>query len=278
MAFQLPDNRICPKLPNQLTCAIPDSMDNLEDILEAATDIAEEAAHLAYSYFRQPILIEMKENQTPVTVADKKTEEFIRKSLLNAFPGFGILGEELGEESTHNQYVWTVDPIDGTRSFIRGIPLFGTLIGLLDRGEPIGGIMVLPALEETYWAGADLGAYCNGHQIHVSQAHDLRSSVLGVGDVYAFKEAKQDKLFRTLTEKTEICRGYTDCFGHSLVIRGALDAMVDPVISIWDIAPLACLVEEAGGEYFDFQGERTIQGKTFITCGPSLKEEILSLT
>lgn len=253
-------------------------MNELADILEAATEIAEQAAQLAFSYFRQPILIEIKDNQTPVTVADKKTEEFIRKSLLETFPGFGILGEELGEESTHNQYVWTVDPIDGTRSFIRGIPLFGTLIGLLDRGEPIGGIMVLPALEETYWAGTDLGAYCNGHQIHVSQAHELKSAVMGVGDVYAFQEAGKEKLFRTLTEKTEICRGYTDCFGHSLVLRGALDAMVDPVISIWDIAPLACLVEEAGGEYFDFHGERTIQGKTFITSGPGLKKEILSLT
>ena len=264
-------------MPNQASCAIPIQVDDLEDILEAATEIAEQAARLAFSYFRQPILIEIKENQTPVTVADKKTEEFIRKSLLETFPGFGILGEELGEESTHNQYVWTVDPIDGTRSFVRGIPLFGTLIGLLDRGEPIGGIMVLPALEETYWAGADLGAYCNGHQIHVSQAHELKSSVLGVGDVYAFKEAGRDKLFRSLSEKTEICRGYTDCFGHSLVLRGALDAMIDPVIPIWDIAPLACLVEEAGGEFFDFHGERTIQNKTFITCGPGLKKELLSL-
>lgn len=252
-------------------------MTELDEILETAKDIAEEAAQLAFSYFRQPILIEMKENQTPVTVADKKTEEFIRKSLLEDFPGFGILGEELGEESTHQQYVWTVDPIDGTRSFIRGIPLFGTLIGLLDRGKPIGGIMVLPALEETYWAGSGLGAFCNGHQIHVSQASHLKNSVTGVGDVYAFQEAGKEKLFHQLTEKTEICRGYTDCFGHSLVFRGALDAMVDPIVSVWDIAPLACLVEEAGGQYFDFQGEKTIQSKSFVTCGPGLRKEILSL-
>jgi histidinol phosphatase-like enzyme (inositol monophosphatase family) len=252
-------------------------MNELEDILDTAKDIAEEAAQLAFSYFRQPILIEMKENQTPVTVADKKTEEFIRKSLLEAFPGFGILGEELGEESTHQQYVWTVDPIDGTRSFVRGIPLFGTLIGLLDRGKPIGGIMVLPALEETYWAGSGMGAFCNDHQIHVSQASHLKASVIGVGDVYAFQEVRKEKLFYQLAEKTEICRGYTDCFGHSLVFRGTLDAMVDPVVSIWDIAPLACMVEEAGGQYFDFHGEKTIQSKNFITCGPGLRKEILSL-
>jgi histidinol-phosphatase len=252
-------------------------MTDLEDILENAIDIAEEAADLAFSYFRQPILIEMKENQTPVTVADKKTEEFIRKALLEDFPGFGILGEELGEESIQNQYVWTVDPIDGTRSFIRGIPLFGTLIGLLDRGKPIGGIMVLPALEETYWAGTGMGTFCNGHQIHVSQAQKIESSLVSVGDVYAFQEAGKENVFKTLSQKTEICRGYTDCFGHSLVMRGAMDAMIDPVVSIWDIAPLACMIEEAGGEYFDFHGEKTIQSKSFITCGPGLKKELLAL-
>jgi len=252
-------------------------MNDLEEILETAADIAEKAAQMAYSYFRQPILIEMKENMTPVTVADKKTEEFIRKSLLECFPGFGILGEELGEESIDNQYVWTVDPIDGTRSFIRGIPLFGTLIGLLEFGEPIGGIMVLPALEETYWAGRDLGAYCNGHQIHVSQAHEIKDSVMGIGDFYAFREARKERLLEKLTAKSEICRGYTDCFGHSLVLRGALDAMIDPVVSIWDVAPLACLVEEAGGEYFDLQGNKTIRGTSFISCGPQLKEALLSL-
>lgn len=250
---------------------------DLEEILEVASDIAEKAAQMAFSYFRQPILIEVKENQTPVTVADKKTEEFIRKSLLEDFPGFGILGEEYGEESTHNQYVWTVDPIDGTRSFIRGIPLFGTLVGLLDRGKPIGGIMVLPALEETYWAGMGLGTFCNGHQIHVSQAHHLKNAVTSVGDVYAFEQAGKEKVLKSLIEKTEICRGYTDCFGHSLVMRGALDAMVDPVVSIWDIAPLACMIEEAGGLYFDFHGEKTIHGKSFISCGPGLQKEILSV-
>lgn len=259
------------------TCAIPFPMNELEDILEAATDIAEEAADMAYAYFRQPILIEMKENQTPVTVADKKTEEFIRKALLADFPGFGILGEELGEESIQNQYVWTVDPIDGTRSFIRGIPLFGTLIGLLDRGKPIGGIMVLPALDETYWAGTGLGTFCNGHQIHVSQAQKLENALVSVGDVYAFEEAGKQHVLKSLHQQTEICRGYTDCFGHSLVLRGAVDAMIDPVVSIWDIAPLACMVEEAGGEYFDFHGEKTIQSKSFITCGPTLRDEILRL-
>src|SRR3989338_7153585 len=112
-----------------------------QELVEAAADIAEEAGKVALSYFRKSILIEMKENLTPVTIADKKTEEKIRAELTAAFPGFGIMGEEFGEESPNAEFVWTVDPIDGTSSFIRGIPLFGTLLGLLHKGEPVGGVM-----------------------------------------------------------------------------------------------------------------------------------------
>src|ERR1700744_1436846 len=104
-----------------------------EYLLEEAADIAERASKIALSYFRQALLIEMKENHTPVTIADKKTEEWIRGELSKAFPDHGILGEEFGEEASASEFLWTIDPIDGTRSFVRGIPLFGTLLGLLHR-------------------------------------------------------------------------------------------------------------------------------------------------
>jgi fructose-1,6-bisphosphatase/inositol monophosphatase family enzyme len=113
-----------------------------KDALFKACEIAEEASQLAASYFRQTILIEMKENGTPVTIADKKAEELIRKRLGQSFSDHGILGEEFGSEVKSSEYVWTIDPIDGTRSFIRGIPLFGTLLGLLHKGVPVVGVMV----------------------------------------------------------------------------------------------------------------------------------------
>ncbi len=232
---------------------------------------------MALSYFRKAILIEIKENLTPVTIADKKTEEFMRSELTAAFPGFGILGEEFGEESVQNEFVWTIDPIDGTRSFIRGIPLFGTLLGLLHNGKPILGVMVLPALKETYSAATGLGTYCNGHQLHVSPMADLKTANIALGDAYAFQETGTEQLFQLLTKKAELARGYTDCFGHALVMRGSLDAMVDPLVSIWDVAPLATLIEESGGEYFSFEGEKTIRQKSFISCGPKLKEELLTV-
>lgn len=252
-------------------------MTDLEEILEEATDIVEEASEISLSYFRQAILIESKADGTPVTIADKKTEEQIRRELERAFPGHGILGEEFGNKDLNAEFVWTIDPIDGTRSFISGIPLFGTLVGLLHRGEPVVGIMVLPALNETYMAAKDLGAYCDGLQLHVSQRSSLEGALVSCGDSSGFDAAGKKKFLHSLIDKAGTIRGYTDCFGHSLVLRGSVDAMIDPVVSIWDVAPLACLIEEAGGEYFALDGEPTINGKSFITCGPNLKHEILNL-
>ena len=246
-------------------------------ILEQATEIAERAAKLALSHFRQPILIEMKDNGTPVTVADKKTEQFIRAELTDAFPTHGILGEEFGAEAKDPNFLWTVDPIDGTKSFIRGIPTFGTLLALIENDEPVIGIMILPALGESYVAGKGLGAFCNGTQVHVAATKSLGSALVSVGDVNCFEAAGKRKYLNALLDKSQLCRGYTDCFGHSLVIRGAIDAMVDPVVNAWDVAPLACLVREAGGDYCDFTGARTFNASSFISFTPELRHDLVSL-
>jgi histidinol-phosphatase len=246
------------------------------ELVQEVVHITENAARTALGYFRQPLLIEMKENHTPVTVADRKTEEYIRTELEKRFPDFGILGEEFGEVSKKSDLVWTIDPIDGTRSFIRGIPLFGTLVGLLHRGRPVLGAMVLPALEETYFAAEGTGAFCNGHQLHVSPTATLESAFVGHGDVDAFENAGKKKALLALIDKAHTARGYTDCFGHSLVLRGAMDAMVDPVVSLWDIAPIACLIEEAGGEWFSFNGTEDLRETSFVSCTPALKQQILA--
>lgn len=250
---------------------------NYEEFIEAAIPIVEDASKIALSYFRQAILIETKDNMTPVTIADKKTEETMRRDLLQAFPGFGIIGEEFGEEDQDAELVWTVDPIDGTLSFIRGIPLFGTLVGLLHKGEPVGGICVLPALNETYSSAKGAGAYCDGHQLHVSTVHTLASAFISVGDISWFERAGHSKVLKHLQAEAHYCRGYTDCFAHALVTRGALDAMVEPEINLWDVAPLASLIEEAGGEYFDFHGNKTIHEKSFVSCSPFLKNDLLKI-
>lgn len=246
--------------------------------LEEAAGIAERGSQIALSFFRRALLIEMKENLTPVTNADKKTEEAIRGELERSFPQHDILGEEFGERIRGSQYVWTVDPIDGTRSFMRGIPLFGTLVALIDKGEPVVGIMVLPALGETYIAAKGMGTYCNGVKLNVSSTRTLEAAFVSCGDVSCFDAIGKSAYQGALMKRADVCRSYTDCFAHAMVMRGALDAMIDPVVNIWDVAPLAILIQEAGGHYFTFEGEKTHTGTSFISAStPELKKELLSL-
>ena len=247
------------------------------EILEEATEIVERGSRVALSYFRQPLLIETKADHSPVTMADKKTEETLRTELMKAFPEHGVVGEEFGEEFPDRRFVWTIDPIDGTRSFVRGIPLWGTLVALLDRGEPVLGIATLPALDETYVAAKGMGAFCDGVPLQVSATQSLEGSFVCCGDSNAFEAAGKRAYQEALLRQSQVVRGYSDCFGHTLVLRGAVDAMVDPVVSLWDIAPLICLVQEAGGCYFSFDGSSSLHGKSFITCNPDLKRSLLSL-
>ncbi|MEZ4751309.1 MAG: inositol monophosphatase family protein [Bdellovibrionota bacterium] len=252
-------------------------MSEYSEFLPEAVRIAEEASAIAASYFRQAILIETKADQSPVTIADKKGEEHIRKELGKRFPGHGILGEEFGTEALDADFVWTIDPIDGTRSFIRGIPLFGTLLGLLHRRRVVLGIMVLPILQETYTAVLGKGTFCNDQRLHVSPTQTLENAVVSIGDVNCFEKAGKMAYMHQIMEKAELARGYTDCFGHSLLLRGAVDAMIDPVVAPWDVIPIACLVREAGGEFFDFDGGQTLETSSFISCAPGLKQALLNL-
>lgn len=251
---------------------------DLKDLAREAAEIVEDSARVALSYFQKPLLIETKDNQTPVTIADKKTEEKIRAELQRRFPNHGIIGEEFGEESREREWVWTVDPIDGTRSFVRGIPLWGSLVSLLKNNEPVLGIMALPALGELYWAVQGGGTFRNDHPVHVTTTKVLESAFVSCGDFYAFEDAGKREYAHRLMDTAELTRGYCDCFGHSLVMRGAQDAMVDPVVAIWDIAPLALLVEEAGGGYSNFRGERTILDTNFMSFAtPELGKALLDL-
>lgn len=246
-------------------------------ILEEAVRIAESAAEVAKSYFRGALLIETKADGSPVTVADKKTEEYIRAELTKSFPGYGILGEEFGKESVDAEFVWTIDPIDGTRSFVRGVPLFGTLLGLMHRKEVVIGVMVLPALGETYAAAKGQGATCNGSRLLVSKTSSLESALVSVGDVNAFEAAGRRKLLEAVMDRAELVRGYTDCFGHALVLRGSVDAMIDPVVAPWDFVPIACLIQEAGGHHFSLEGTPSLEANSFVTCTGGLKNELLRL-
>ena len=223
----------------------------LKPLLRAAIEAALAAAEPILRYYRADDFgLRAKADGSPVTIADREAEAVIR-ARLSAAPGeaIDILGEEEGFAGTGTHWRWVVDPIDGTRSFVRGIPLCGSMIGLEDTrdGRALLGVIHLPMLGVTYAGGHGLGATRNGAPIRLKESVALEDTIISVGDVDAFREAGRETDFRRLTEMHGYVRGYTDCFGHGLVIEGALGAMLDPALNPWDIRASQAIVEAAGG-------------------------------
>ena len=224
----------------------------LPQLLQTAVDAAKAASVPIKAYFGgQALDIKKKGDGSPVTQADQEAEDIIRTHLLKK-AGLGpldILGEEEGLQGAGTRWRWVVDPIDGTRSFIHGIPLFGTLIALVDtQGNiPVVGVIHLPMLGQTYAAAKGLGATCQGKPLDISGRCSLDDVILGVGDIAQFASANRLSDYRHLQELSGYMRGYTDCFGHGLVLSGSLGAMMDPDLNPWDILATQVLVEEAKG-------------------------------
>ncbi|KMP11004.1 hypothetical protein UZ36_05855 [Candidatus Nitromaritima sp. SCGC AAA799-C22] len=248
---------------------------DLLDAKDAALSYLKTSNKEVMKWFRTEITVETKADDSPVTLADRKAEEMLRKNISKTFPDHGIIGEEFGEVNAKSEWVWTIDPIDGTRSFIRGLPLFASLIALLHKGEPVMGIISLPALGETAWAVKGHGAHCGNQSLRVSSHGRLKGAVVGAADLYCFKEKKCMRLFHRLNRESEFVRTYPDAFGHLMAIRGAVDVMVDPWAYIWDFAPCKILVQEAGGEFANFTGNRAgIDTGNAITGNPKLVKAI----
>jgi fructose-1,6-bisphosphatase/inositol monophosphatase family enzyme len=184
-----------------------------------------------------------------VTLADQEAEAVIRRHLLAAAETFDILGEEEGLSGAGTRYRWTVDPIDGTRSFVRGIPLFGSMIALQDMqdGRAVLGVIHLPILEVTYAGAKGLGATRNGVALRLPESVALEDSIIGTGDIAQFDAAGCRDDYLRLCSLHGYVRGYTDCFGHGLAIEGALGAMLDPELNPWDYLATQAIVEAAGG-------------------------------
>ncbi len=224
--------------------------------LERLRDIAVRAAHEAavpiQAYFGGSHLdVKRKRDGSPVTSADQEAEALIRSQLLSEsdLGPIDILGEEEGLQGTGTRWRWIVDPLDGTRSFIHGIPLFGTIITLFDsqQNRPLVGVIHLPMLGQTYAAAKGLGATCQGTRLDLSGNRSMDEVMIGVGDIAQFASAKRLSDYRRLQDLSDYVRGYTDCFGHGLVVGGSLGAMLDPALNPWDILATQVLVEEARG-------------------------------
>jgi histidinol phosphatase-like enzyme (inositol monophosphatase family) len=241
---------------------------------EAVARAAEAAADLARAEILprfRAVAVETKSDGSPVTEADHAAERAIRAHLRGAFPEFGFVGEEFGTEGGEGP-CFIVDPIDGTIAFSRGIPLFTTLIALVDAGEPVFGLIDCPALDERYVGYRGGGCRRNGDLTQVSRETDLRKAIVSHGDPFCFDRFGARAAFERMAREIPMLRGYTDAFGHSQVLAGGVDAMVDLDLNLWDAAATQILVREAGGHCRTLTGPG---GKIGLILGsPALVEQL----
>lgn len=245
-----------------------------------ALDAARDAGRLALSYFDNNVTVEWKENDTPVTVADRKAEELLRSRLLGFFAQDGFLGEESGKVGGSSGYRWIIDPIDGTRSFVRGIPLWGTLIGLEHEGNPIAGICLLPAFGkegQMFHALQGQGAYRDDVKIHVSKVKSLEESQVFYSSLSWFMASGVKEAFLDITNRSQRQRGFGDFYGFMMVAQGSGEMMIEYGVSPWDVAALLPIVEEAGGTFTDWDGNRTIYRPDILATNGVMHQETLHL-
>jgi histidinol phosphatase-like enzyme (inositol monophosphatase family) len=242
-----------------------------EDIARAACAAADRAREEILPRFRG-VAVETKSDGSPVTEADRAAERAIRETLGAAFPDYAILGEEYGAEGDDGRPRWLVDPIDGTIAFSRGIPLFATLIALIDEGEPVFGLIDCPTVGERYvgWQGG--GCRRNGKPTRVSRAADLKTALISHGDPYCFDATGARDAFARMAREIPMLRGYTDAFGHAQVLSGGVDAMVDLDLNPWDAAATQALVPEADGRCLTLPGRGAKVGLIFGS--PALVEQL----
>jgi histidinol-phosphatase len=247
--------------------------------LDVAMAACDEADVIARQHFRRDLTIETKPDRTFVTQADKAIEEMIRGRLAEAFPDHGVVGEEYGIAAAGASVRWYVDPIDGTHNYIRGVPLFGTLLAVERDGELQAAVISAPALEERWWAWRAGGAWARNHgepvrRIQVSAIGSLADAQLLYGSGRDIEASGAAPGFTRLLQDVWRERGFGDFWGYALVAEGAAEAMVEVGLSVWDAAAPLVLVEEAGGQATDLDGERRIDSGTFMTSNGRLHDEV----
>lgn len=247
-----------------------------EALLEAAVRAARAGGEVALKYYRSGFDVTMKDDLTPVTQADREAEAVIVESLSAAFPDIGFLGEELGRRGPQERR-WIVDPIDGTRNFVRRIPVWATLVALEEAGEVTVGVIHNPVTGELYAARRGGGAWLNGERIHVSTVADLGAAHLLHAGLRLLRESGWWEGFVRLVDATERQRGFGDYLGYGLVAEGKAEIYAEADLKPWDLAAPKILIEEAGGRFTDFLGRPTIYGGTALATNGRLHEAVLAL-
>jgi histidinol phosphatase-like enzyme (inositol monophosphatase family) len=249
-------------------------MSAYEKELAVAQRLARQAGDFALQYRKGEIQIENKADESPVTVADKECEKIIVAGLTEEFPADGLLGEEGAVKDTPNRRKWIIDPIDGTRDFIRNTRAWSVLIGLEENGACVAGVAYFPATAEMYYAAKGAGAWCNGERLQTGTAHRPSEALLcvnGLGFLHRYPFAGD--LLHFLSRFWTV-RSTGGCLDAMLVASGKADAWIEAQAKPWDLAPLKVIVEEAGAVTFDFAGKDTIYGGNFVITVPALADEL----
>jgi len=260
------------------------SVSLLSERLALANRIARESGEIIRTYFQtDQFELEKKADQSPLTIADRETEQFLRREIEVEFPEDTILGEEFAEKQGNPDVRWILDPIDGTKSFISGVPLFGTMIGVEIEGVPTIGSVYFPGLDEGIYACAGQGAWHfrgdeSPSRASVSERHDLAEAIVVTTEVETFAKRNSVEIWQQLSEATYFARTWGDVYGYLLVATGRVDVMIDPVLNIWDAAAVQPIIEEAGGRFTDWAGQARIDAGEAIGCNAALHEQVLQIT
>ena len=244
--------------------------------LTAALDAAAAAAQVIGPMFRRNLAVTLKADKSPVTEADIAAERVIRQLLEARFPEYGFQGEETGVRATDAEYVWLVDPIDGTKAFVREYPMFSTQIALLHRGRPVVGVSNAPAYGELAWAERGQGAWLGGLPLAVSDVSDLAMAALSAGNLKTLAAGPAWSRWGGLVAQAGRIRGYGDFLHYHLLAAGKIDAVIESDVNILDIAALTVIVEEAGGRFTDLAGRPVgLQTTSVLASNRLLHEPIL---
>jgi len=250
---------------------------NTDPMLEFAIELARQSGELiAKMFLRADLAVEFKADSSPVTPADRQAEDLLRTRIRSRFPTHGIVGEEFGSERDDAEYVWYLDPIDGTISFVAGVPLFGTLIGLVHDGEPILGLIHQPITKELL-IGTESATTLNGRPVRVRDTNSLQSATLLTTDLDLIESFKDLDRFEALRRRTGLYRGWGDCYGYLLVATARADIMVDPIMNPWDLIPLVPVIRGAGGVITTWEGDDPMRGDSAVASVPAIHGQVLEI-
>ena len=251
--------------------------ESVRTYLDFAIETAWEAGRLTLGYFQTELQPDFKADESPVTIADREAESLIRRRIEQRYPGHAIIGEEYGglEAGSGQSHRWIIDPIDGTRAFVRGVPLYGILIGLEIEGKSEVGVANFPALGEMVAAATGEGCWWNGRRARVSRAARLKDALVTHYDPAAFDEFGRGQVWERLKRLAGFRAGWGDAYGYLLVATGRAELMLDPIMDVWDCGAFPPILEEAGGYFGDWRGNPTIYGNEAMATTQTLLPEVL---